>query len=44
MAIPDSVLDSPAAEMTTGSTDIFAKAKGILPTPYVVREDELMYA
>ncbi|XP_031092368.1 uncharacterized protein LOC115997052 isoform X1 [Ipomoea triloba] len=44
VAIPDSVLDSPVAEMTTGSTDIFAKAKGILPMPYPVREDELMYA
>ncbi|CAH9127153.1 unnamed protein product [Cuscuta epithymum] len=44
VAIPDYVLDSPVAEMTTGSSNAFTIAKGILPTPYRIREEETLYS
>ncbi|KAF3631634.1 Photosystem II 5 kDa protein, chloroplastic [Capsicum annuum] len=42
--IPDSVLDAPITEVPSGSTDKFIKAKSLLPSPYTVKEEELLYA
>ncbi|XP_055817869.1 uncharacterized protein LOC129886973 [Solanum dulcamara] len=42
--IPDKVLDAPITEMPSGSTDTFIKAKSLLPPPYTVNEEELLYA
>ncbi|OIT40567.1 PREDICTED: uncharacterized protein LOC109236611 isoform X1 [Nicotiana attenuata] len=44
VAIPDWVLDSPITEVPSGSTDKFIKAKSLLPPPYTVSEEELLYA
>ncbi|XP_070011989.1 uncharacterized protein [Nicotiana sylvestris] len=44
VAIPDWVLDSPITEVPSGSTDKFSKAKSLLPPPYTVNEEELLYA
>ncbi|CAI9786096.1 unnamed protein product [Fraxinus pennsylvanica] len=44
VAIPDSVLDSPVAEALPGRTDMFANSKNLLPQPFIVREEELLYA
>ncbi|KAL8500816.1 hypothetical protein ACS0TY_020411 [Phlomoides rotata] len=44
VAIPDSVLDSPLTAAPIGFSDVFADAKTILPPPYAVREEELLYA
>lgn len=43
-AIPDSVLDSPITSVPIGFSDVFAAAKNVLPPPYTVREEELLYA
>ncbi|XP_049389176.1 uncharacterized protein LOC125853516 isoform X1 [Solanum stenotomum] len=42
--IPDEVLDAPITEVPSGSSDTFIKAKSLLPPPYTVNEEELMYA
>ncbi|CAA3029887.1 tRNA-dihydrouridine(20 20a) synthase-like isoform X1 [Olea europaea subsp. europaea] len=44
VTIPDSVLDSPVTEALLGRTDMFASSKNLLPQPYRVREEELLYA
>lgn len=43
-AIPDWVLDSPITEAPISFPDVFAAAKTVLPPPYSVREEELLYA
>lgn len=43
-AIPDSVLDAPISSVAIGFPDVFAAAKNVLPPPYTVREEELLYA
>lgn len=43
-AIPDSVLDSPITSAPVVFSDAFAAAKNVLPPPYTVREEELLYA
>ncbi|KAL3380739.1 hypothetical protein AABB24_001070 [Solanum stoloniferum] len=42
--IPDEVLDAPITEVPSGITDTFIKAKSLLPPPYTVNEEELLYA
>ncbi|XP_020532900.1 tRNA-dihydrouridine(20/20a) synthase isoform X2 [Jatropha curcas] len=44
VAIPDSVLDSPIAEVQPGRQDLFANVRGLLPPPYETKEEELAYA
>ncbi|KAL2536727.1 FMN-linked oxidoreductase superfamily protein [Forsythia ovata] len=44
VAIPDSVLDSLVAEAPTGFPGVFANSKNLLPLPYRVQEEELLYA
>ena len=44
VAIPDSVLDSPIAGVSSGREDIFANVQDLLPPPYDGREQELLYA
>lgn len=44
VAIPDYVLDKPIVEVPPGNLDVFGKSKSLLPPPYLVAEEELMYA
>ncbi|XP_040992956.1 tRNA-dihydrouridine(20/20a) synthase-like isoform X2 [Juglans microcarpa x Juglans regia] len=44
MAIPDFVLDSPVGETPVGRDELFADIHSLLPPPYEVREQELLYA
>ncbi|KAM3265328.1 tRNA-dihydrouridine(20/20a) synthase isoform X1 [Capsicum annuum] len=42
--IPERVLDAPITEVPSGSTDMFIKVKSLLPPPYTVNEEDLLYA
>ena len=42
VAIPDSVLDSPATEPPPGRGDLFANIDNLLPPPYRTREEEVV--
>ncbi|XP_050283857.1 uncharacterized protein LOC126723899 isoform X1 [Quercus robur] len=44
VAIPDSVMDSPVAEPLSGRDDLFENIDSLLPTPYKLREQEVLYA
>ncbi|GMY22477.1 trna-dihydrouridine(20/20a) synthase [Fagus crenata] len=44
VAIPDSVMDSPVAEPPSGRDDLFADIHSLLPPPYKMREQEVLYA
>ncbi|XWS77406.1 hypothetical protein CRYUN_Cryun01aG0258700 [Craigia yunnanensis] len=44
VAIPDSVLDSPIAGVSSGREDLFADVHDLLPPPYDAREQEALYA
>ncbi|CAK9140390.1 unnamed protein product [Ilex paraguariensis] len=43
LAIPDSVLDSPITEASSGWVDTFANSKVLLPPPYTATEEEVLY-
>ncbi|OIV99683.1 hypothetical protein TanjilG_17493 [Lupinus angustifolius] len=43
-AIPDSVLDSPVAELPPGREDLFANIDNLLPAPYRTREEIVICA
>ncbi|XP_065872317.1 uncharacterized protein [Euphorbia lathyris] len=44
VAIPDYVLDSPIVKEVSGREDLFANVKGLLPPPYITREEEVVVA